>query len=103
MASACAHRPSAADNEQGFRKLQHHEAALARAEGERGHLMQQGASECAPPMHRLTERVCGEASALCETSHSLRDRDANTRCLRARDTCGAAREHVRVRCATQAR
>lgn len=101
--SGCAHRLSAAESEQGFRKLQQHEAALARAEGERGHLMQQGASECAPPMHQATERVCAEASALCETSHGLRDRDADARCLRARDTCGAALEHVRVRCATQAR
>jgi hypothetical protein len=98
LLGACAHKPSAEQTAERFRELSRHEAELTRAEAERGRLIQEGASECQPPIHAATEQVCSEGQALCIVSKQLDDRDAETRCLRARDACHAAREHIRMRC-----
>lgn len=96
--AACAHQPTAEETTARFRELSRHEAELSRAEAERGRLVQDGASECAPQLQLATERVCSESEQLCRVSGKLHDRDAETRCLRARETCAAAHEHIRARC-----
>jgi hypothetical protein len=98
MLTSCAHRLSPDQTAGRFRELSRHEAALSRAEAERGALVAHQASECADPLRDATQRVCNESETLCALGRELRDRDAETRCLRAEDACEAAREHVRIRC-----
>ncbi|HEY6877136.1 MAG TPA: hypothetical protein VI299_03915 [Polyangiales bacterium] len=96
--AGCAHKPGAEESAARFRELSRCEAELARAEAQRGRLIQNGTNTCTPPVQQATDRVCSEGHQLCAVSAALHDRDADTRCLRARETCAAAREHLHARC-----
>jgi len=78
--------------DQTFRTIQVHEASISRAQAE---LTLRDDCE----RGQATEQVCDAAQALCAASSALSDRDATARCVRAGDTCSAAREHRRARCA----
>jgi hypothetical protein len=82
------------DRDSAFRRIQQHEANVARAE----------AALATEPCGEAAQRqLCGASRALCEESRALDDRDATARCLAAEQRCGAARERTRTSCATQAR
>lgn len=94
LLAACA-RSSALNPDEGFRRIQVHEASIA------GHAQRlRDAADCQD--QRATEaELCAETDALCAIARELDDADARTRCERAEDACHAARERVAHDCATQ--
>ena len=89
----CAKRSTLPEDEL-FRRIQVHEAAIADAE----HLVRE-AKTCRAAYEPAERGVCDESKALCDLAQGTQQVDATQRCLIASDTCRAMREHARALCA----
>ena len=90
----CAKRNSLPEDEL-FRRIQVHEAAIADAER-----VVIDAQTCRAAYEPAERGVCDESKALCKLTQDARQVDATHRCLIAGDTCRAMRERARALCAT---
>lgn len=91
--SGCAKRTSLPEDEL-FRRIQVHEAAIANAEQ-----VVHEAKTCRAAYEPAERGVCDESKALCALAQGAEQVDATQRCLIASDTCRAMREHARALCA----
>jgi hypothetical protein len=89
----CAKRSSLPEDEL-YRRVQVHEAAIADAE----HVVRD-AKTCRAAYEPAERGVCDESKALCHLVQGAKQVDATQRCLIASDTCRAMREHARALCA----
>ena len=89
----CAHH--SVDRDAAFRRIQVHEAQVARADAALNR-----ESGCSDGTLARAQELCAASRAVCEESQQLHDRDATDRCLAANASCAGARERTRVRCAT---
>lgn len=72
--------PTQLDPDEGFRRIQVHEATIENSEAE--------ARACPPNATcPARERICAAADGVCGLAEELDDRDAQTRCDRARAQC----------------
>ena len=92
----CATRGTLPEDEL-FRRIQIHEAAIAYAEG-----VVHEATTCRAAYRPAERGVCDESKALCKLTQDAEQVDATHRCLIASDTCRAMRERARALCATPA-
>ena len=93
---ACTQR--ALDRDAAFRRIQVHEAEVARS---RAALMNRAAgSDDCDGNTRSVRELCDASRGLCELAGRLTDRDAQARCLAASESCESGRELVSARCAT---
>ncbi len=93
--AACARSPGFTADE-GFRRIQEHEASLAAASAA---LQMNG--DCGE-VRVLAERICSESAALCQVAEALHDDDARARCASSVQACEGARERITRGCATPA-
>lgn len=91
---ACAKRGALPEDEL-FRRIQVHEAAIADAER-----AVFNANTCRAVYEPAERGVCDESKALCKLTQDAEQVDAIHRCLIASDTCLAMRERARALCAT---
>jgi hypothetical protein len=90
LLAACAGR--GLDRDTAFRRIQVHEAEVARAQAALAH-----SEGCASAVE--ARALCAASRSLCEISSELADSDATARCLQAGSACDGAREQARARCA----
>ena len=95
LLAGCGRSPGLSADE-GFRRIQEHEASLAEASAEL-----ETAADCGEARLRA-ERVCTESDALCRVAEELSDDDARARCSSSVEACGGARERITSGCATPA-
>jgi len=95
LLAGCGRSPGLSADE-GFRRIQEHEASLAEASASL-----EAATDCGEVRVRA-ERVCSESEALCQVAEELRDGDARARCMISAEACEGARERITSGCATPA-
>jgi hypothetical protein len=91
----CAKRTALPENEL-FRRIQVHEAAIADGES-----AVHEARTCRAVYEPAERGVCDESKALCRLTQEAEQQDAKRRCLMASDTCRAVRERARALCGTR--
>jgi len=80
LLASCGGSTTAVEPDEAFRRIQVHEATIARQSA--------AADRCAPDSDCEAERaLCDAVERLCEVSRSIDDPDATTRCERARRRC----------------
>ena len=84
LCCGCAHQSP--DATAAFRRLQVHEADVARASARLA-----AATSCSAETEKDEHTLCASGDALCDESAELESRDAKVRCERARDACAAGR------------
>src|SRR4051794_27650155 len=95
LLEACGGSPALPPDE-GFRRIQEHEAAVSLASAKLD-----AAADCGEN-RELSEQVCRESRSLCQVAEQLEDADAIERCASSSDACEGARERTANGCATSA-
>ena len=91
LTCSCAHQNI--PDTQVYRRMQEHEAALARAQARL-----EKSAPCSDARAREVVAVCESGDALCAIGRTLEEADARTRWRRATDMCGAARAETGPSC-----